>query len=416
MQFDKNQIDALNKLKSGSILVGGTGSGKSRTALAYFFVKECGGSIEIYDNPKTKFKEMKNPKPLYIITTAAKRDKMEWEQEMIPFYLFKDKDKCVNHIPIIIDSWNNISKYVEVTNSFFIFDEQRVVGSGKWSKSFIKITKSNNWILLTATPGDTWRDYIPVFIANGYYKNRTQFYNRHVVWSRYTTYPKIEKYIETEVLENIKKNIQVEMKVDRITRPHRLDIITEYNKDNYFKIAKERWNIFDEEPIENAPQYMSCIRRVVNNDISKLKELKKIFDKHKKLIIFYNFDYERTALLNFALKLEVDYGEWNGHNHTAVPESDSWLYLVQYNAGAEGWNCITTDTIVFFSLSYSYRMMHQAAGRIDRRNTPFKDLYYYYLYSDSNIDKGILKSLQEKRDFNERDFDEVRDFYKNMAS
>jgi len=410
MQFDIHQREALSKLKSGSILVGGTGSGKSRTALAYFFVKECGGSIEIFDLPESKFKPMTNPKDLYIITTAAKRDKREWEQEMIPFCLFKDKDKCVNHISITIDSWNNIAKYVEVSDAFFIFDEQRVVGSGKWSKSFIKITKNNRWILLTATPGDTWSDYIPVFIANGFYKNRTQFCARHVVWSRYTTYPKIEKYIETDVLERHKKDIQVEMKVVKPTRPHRIDILTSYDKDKYSKIIKDRWNIFEDVPIENAPQYMTCIRRVVNSDISKLIELGKVLERHKKLIIFYNFDYELEMLREFGQGVKIDIGEWNGHIHSKVPETDSWIYLVQYNAGAEGWNCVTTNTIVFFSLSYSYRMTHQAAGRIDRRNTEFKDLYYYYFYTDSSIDKAILKALQQKKDFNEKKF------YENMTS
>lgn len=410
MQFDNQQKSSLLRLKSGSILVGGTGSGKSRTGLAYFFVKECGGSINIVDQPGTEFKPMTRPKDLYIITTAAKRDKLEWEQEMIPFYLYKNKEKCVNHISVVIDSWNNISKYVDVKDAFFIFDEQRVVGSGKWSKSFIKISKNNHWILLTATPGDTWKDYIPVFIANGFYKNRTQFYNQHVVWSRYTTYPKIEKYINTDILEKYRNEIQVEMKVVKATRPHRIDIFTEYDKEKYKRITKDRWNIFEDEPIENAPQYTTCVRRVVNSDISKLIELKQVIERHKKLIIFYNFDYELEMLREFGQSMNADIGEWNGHIHTKVPESDCWLYLVQYNAGAEGWNCITTNTIVFFSLNYSYRMTHQAAGRIDRRNTPFKDLYYYYFYSDSPIDKGIIKALQEKRDFNENKF------YENMAS
>ncbi len=410
MQFDSCQRSSLLRLKSGSILVGGTGSGKSRTGLAYFFVKECGGSINITDQPGTEFKPMVKPKDLYIITTAAKRDKLEWEHEMIPFYLYTDKEKCVNNISVIIDSWNNVSKYVDVKDAFFIFDEQRVVGSGKWSKSFIKISKNNHWILLTATPGDTWKDYVPVFIANGFYKNRTQFYNQHVVWSRYTTYPKIDKYINTDILEKYKNEIQVEMNVIKSTRPHRIDIFTEYDKEKYKRITKDRWNIFEDEPIENAPQYMSCIRRVVNSDISKLIELKQVMERHKKLIIFYNFDYELEMLREFGKSMNAEIGEWNGHTHTKVPESDRWLYLVQYNAGAEGWNCITTDTIVFFSLSYSYRMTHQAAGRIDRRNTKFKDLYYYYFYSDSSIDKAIIKALQEKKDFNEKKF------YENMTS
>lgn len=410
MQFDSVQREALEKLRSGSILVGGVGSGKSRTALAYFFVKECGGSIEIVDIPNSKYSPMTKPKDLYIITTAAKRDKREWELEMNPFLLFTDKEKCVNHISIVIDSWNNVAKYVDIEDAFFIFDEQRVVGSGKWSKSFIKIAKKNHWLLLTATPGDAWCDYIPVFIANGFYKNRTQFCTRHIVFSRYTSYPKIEKYLDTEHLERLKNAIQVQMDVKRTTRSHRVDILTDYDKEKYNAIVKDRWNIFENCPIENAAQYMTCIRRVVNEDISKLTKLSSIRKEHRKIIIFYNFDYELFMLRNYAINNDLEVGEWNGHQHDLVPSTDEWLYLVQYNAGAEGWNCITTNAMVFFSLSYSYRMTHQASGRINRRNTPFQDLYYYYLYTDSGIDRAILKALKEKKDFNERKF------YENVTS
>lgn len=404
MLFDEHQRSAVKRMTSGSILIGGTGSGKSRTALVYFFVKECGGNIPIADIPGTLYSEMERPKDLYVITTAAKRDKKEWEQEMIPFLLFTDKERCASHISVVIDSWNNIAKYVDVEDAFFIFDEQRVVGSGKWSKSFIKIAKKNHWILLTATPGDTWSDYIPVFIANGFFKNRTEFYTKHVVWSRYTTYPKIEKYLNVTQLERLRDQIQIKMDVVRKTRSNRIDILTKYDEDKYRTIVRDRWNVFDNTPIENAAQYTYTLRRVVNSDPSRLERLKSIIDEHKKLIIFYNFNYELMGLREFSEREDIVIGEWNGDKHLPIPVGEKWLYLVQYNAGAEGWNCVDTNTMVFFSLSYSYRMMHQAAGRIDRRNTPFDNLYYYYLYSDSNVDRKILEALKEKKDFNEKKF------------
>lgn len=393
MHFDDVQRLAVNRMKSGSILVGGTGSGKSRTALAYYYIRELGGSMTFHDGMAEIQNLVDTTVPLYIITTAAKRDKKEWDKELIPFSLSAK-----------VDSWNNITKYVEVRDAFFIFDEQRVIGSGAWSKSFIKISKNNHWILLTATPGDVWSDYIPVFIANGFYKNRTQFCARHVVWSRFTTYPKIEKYLETDHLEKLRESIQITMDVKRRTVPHRIDIITSYDKELYNIIFKDRWNPFDDTPIENASQYTFCLRRVVNSNNSKIEKLKTILEDHKKLIIFYNFNYELDALREFAQGIGIDMGEWNGQLHQQIPETDSWLYLVQYNAGAEGWNCVATNTMVFFSLNHSYRMTHQAAGRIDRRNTQFTDLNYYYLYSDSSIDRSILKALKEKKDFNEKNF------------
>lgn len=394
MLFDSHQREAVKRLKSGSILVGGTGSGKSRTALVYFFSKECGGKII------DRYEDMKNPKPLYIITTAAKRDKKEWEEELKEF----------NIENVTIDSWNNIKKYVDVKDSFFIFDEQRVVGSGAWSKSFIKISKSNNWILLSATPGDKWEDYVPVFIANGFYKNRTQFFNRHAVFSRYTDFPKIEKYIEEDHLEKLKASILIQMNVSRDTLPHRINIIFEYDKELYKLVTEKRWDFIEDKPIENASRYTQLQRRIVNSELRRVEKLKEIIQIHNKIIVFYNFDYERDLMIELFEKMKIPFGELNGHVHSEIPNSDSWVYIVQYNAGSEGWNCVETNAIIFYSLSYSYRMMHQAAGRIDRRNTPYKDLYYYYFQSKSSIDQAILKSLEKKKDFNEKKY------YEKMTS
>ena len=394
MQFDNNQRKAVSRLRSGSILVGGTGSGKSRTSLVYYYSKVCGGKI--VDKFEPAIKEV----PLYIITTAAKRDKKEWEEEL--------KEFPIEHV--VIDSWNNIKKYVDVSDAFFIFDEQRVVGSGAWSKSFIKITKKNEWLLLTATPGDTWSDYIPVFIANGFYKNRTEFIRRHVVFSRYTKFPKIEKYLETEHLEKLKESIQIKMHVERNTVAHRINIILDYDKELYKTMSNERWDFLEDKPIENASRYTQLQRRIVNGDVSRVNRLKEIINNHEKVIVFYNFNYERDLILEMLDEEQIPLGELNGHNHTDIPKTDKWVYLVQYNSGSEGWNCVETNVIVFYSLSYSYRMTHQAAGRINRRNTPFLDLYYYYFYTDSSIDKAILKSLEAKKDFNEKKY------YEKMTS
>lgn len=394
MQFDNNQRNAVSRLKPGSILVGGTGSGKSRTALVYYFSKICGGKII------DRFEEVKKQIPLYIITTAAKRDKKEWEKELKPFPILQ----------VTIDSWNNIKKYVNVEGAFFIFDEQRVVGSGAWAKSFIKITKKNDWILLTATPGDKWEDYIPVFLANGFYKNRTEFIKRHIIFSRYTKFPKIEKYLETDLLEKLKNQIQIKMQVERKTIPHRINIILDYDKELYKEITDKRWDFLENKPIENASRYTQLQRRVVNMDSSRIERLKEIIESHKKVIVFYNFNYERDNILELLGNMRIPTAELNGHVHSSIPETKKWVYLVQYNAGSEGWNCVETNVIVFYSLNYSYRMTHQAAGRIDRRNTQFVDLYYYYFYSNSSIDKAILKSLEAKKNFNEKKY------YEKMTS
>ena len=390
------QLEAVNKLHNGNILCGGVGSGKSRTALAYYF-KECGGELGETYIP------MANPINLYIITTARKRDTLEWENELCPFLISTDPEASYygDRLNVVIDSWNNISKYKEVKGGFFIFDEQRVVGSGTWVKSFLKITKENRWILLSATPGDTWSDYIPVFIANGFYRNRTEFNREHVIYSRFTKYPKIDRYINTGRLIRLRNSILVDMDFKRETISHHEDVYVQYDISKYRDAMRNRWDPYKNEPIQQASGLCYVLRRIVNEDISRQTALLELFDKHSRMIVFYNFDYERDILKELYYGEDVEIAEWSGHAHQPIPESKRWVYLVQYTAGAEGWNCIKTDTIVFYSQNYSYKIMQQSAGRIDRLNTPYTDLYYYHLKTRSGIDLAISKALRDKKKFNE---------------
>lgn len=395
------QYDAVKRMKNGCILNGGVGSGKSRTALYYYFKKQ-GGSIE-----NGKYHQMnKNAKNLYIITTARKRDTLEWEGELVPFLLSTDPEKQseLYSISVIIDSWNNIKKYSDIKNSFFIFDEQRVVGYGAWTKTFLHITKSNDWILLSATPGDTWTDYIPVFLANGFYRNKTEFNREHVIFSRFTKYPKIERYINTGRLIQLRNNILVDMDFDRKTTSHHEEVYVDYDLVKYKAAIRNRWNPYKDEPITQASELCYVLRRIVNESDYRLFALYELLDKCPRAIIFYNFDYELEMLLHLNLEPDVKVAQWNGHKHEPIPDSEKWIYLVQYTAGAEGWNCIKTDSIIFFSQNYSYKTMSQASGRIDRLNTPYTDLYYYHLKTRSSIDIAISKALNEKKKFNETKF------------
>ena len=369
------QKDAIRKMHNGCILNGAVGTGKSRTALAYANQKEKG-------------------KDIYIITTAKKRDSKEWEAEAKPF-----RFKTVE-----IDSWNNIKKYQNVYGSFFIFDEQRVVGSGAWVKSFLKITKKNHWILLSATPGDTWKDYIPVFIANGFYKNRTEFNMKHVIYKPYMNFPVIDRYVDEYELISQRNQILVHMRGHRKIKKEKKKITCMYDRIKYKKIFRDRWDVFENKPIEETGKLCYLLRRVVNEDEDRINALKVLLCDHPKVIIFYNYTPELNILREVAKEMKFDIGEWNGEVHSEVPTSKKWVYLCQYTAASEGWNCITTDTIIFYSLSYSYKAITQAEGRIDRTNSPFDILYYYYLQSTAPIDLAIARALHEKRDFNERSF------------
>lgn len=403
IQLYDYQLDAIERMKNGCILCGGVGSGKSMTSLAYYYL-QSGGDISFLMGDEYVTMDDVQIKDLYIITTARKRDTLEWEGELANFLLSTHPDTSLYKNKVVVDSWNNIGKYADIKNAFFIFDEQRVVGSGAWVKAFLKIAKVNQWILLSATPGDTWQDYIPVFIANGFYRNKTEFTQEHIIWKRFSKFPQIDRYINTGRLIRLRNSILVNMEFDRKTVSHHEDVYVNYDISKYKDITRNRWDIWEDKPIENAAGLCYALRKIVNINSSRQVALMEIVEKHPKAIIFYNFDYELDILKGLYYGEDVEIAEWNGHKHQPIPESDKWIYLVQYNAGAEGWNCIKTDTIIFYSQNYSYKVMVQSSGRIDRLNTPFTDLYYYHLKSRSGIDLAISRALKSKKKFNETRF------------
>lgn len=379
MDLYPHQRKAVEELDNGKILWGGVGTGKSLTAAAYYVEREA-------------------PRDVYVITTAKKRDSLDWEGEFVQYGIYKNRETTVAGV-LTVDSWNNIERYIDVKGAFFIFDEQRIVGSGSWSKSFIKIAKANRWILLSATPGDTWLDYIPVFVANGFYKNRTEFKREHVVYNTFSKFPKVDRYIGVGKLLRHRNSLLVEMPYLRHTTRITREVLVAHDKDLLEEVTKKRWNPFEERPLRDVAELYSVARKVTNADSSRFLTIRNLLTVHPRLIVFYNFDYELEILRELAEDTVV--AEWNGHKHQSIPVGDSWVYLVQYVAGSEGWNCTSTDTIVFYSLTYSYKNWHQAFGRIDRLNTPFDRLYYYVLKSSSWIDNAVWKSLKNKQSFNE---------------
>ena len=389
IQLTDYQISAIKKMKNGCVLRGGTGAGKTLTSLVYIFENELEGQTPIY--PQHKYVKPKNPLPVYVITTPKKRDSGDWKSEaaIIPMDLH------------IVDSWNNIKKYERIKDAIFIFDETKITGYGAWAHSFIKIAKNNKWILLSATPGDSFIEYTSLFVANGFYKNKTEFEREHIVWSRFAKYPKVERYMNVSKLIKLRASILVEMPTVRATTQKHKNIICDYDQTGYDILYKKRWNFYDNKPIRDISQLCYLLRRVVNSDSSRLDALDLIFKKHQRLIIFYNYNYELNILREWCKVKKIKYSEWNGHNHDELPTSKEWAYLCQYTAAQEAWNCIETDCTIFYSQTYSYKALTQSAGRIDRMNTPYNFLYYYHLVSASTIDVAIQKALTRKENFNE---------------
>ena len=401
VQLDPQQLMAIDKLKSGSILQADVGTGKSRTAIAYYYLNVCKGGVMV--NGEGEYFSMKEPKDLFIITTAKKRDSNEWDNELLPFLLERNLNS-LHDVIVTIDSWNNIAKYRKTYGAFFIFDEQRLTGSGPWVKAFYDIARKNKWILLSATPGDKWKDYIPVFVANGFYRNKTDFMTRHCYVQRYKGFPEITGYHDEGILLKHKMDITVIMELKKEAERHYIDIRCDYDRALYKRVWKDRWDPYEDEPIDETGKLFYLLRKVVNSDQSRIRNFERICEDYERIVVFYNYTYELHALRECCDRIGRDYGEWNGEVHSYIPNVRRWAYLVQYSAGCEGWNCVTSDCMIFFSQSYSYRQTFQAEGRIDRRNTPYKDLYYYKFKSFAPIDLAIARSLKEKKDFNERTF------------
>lgn len=403
MILDEEQIAAIDKMFNGCILVADVGVGKSRTAIGYYLFKVCKGGAML--NGKLLYSEMASPRDLYIITTAKKRDDHEWLDECSRFLIGPDRENSHSGVKVTVDSWNNIQKYKKVYGAFFIFDEQRLVGSGPWVKAFLDISRKNQWVLLTATPGDVWKDYIPVFVANGFYRNRTDFMQQHAIYAPWVKFTKIIGYRDKGRLISYRNRIQVHMKKKVEKLKCEETKIVAYNKPLYLKVWKDRQNPFDNDcPIEDTGTLFFLLRKVVNSDSSRVKATMSILEECKKAIIFYNHDYELDILKQMCESMRMPYSEWNGHKHESLLTGDKWVYLVNYAAGSEGWNCVTTDTIIFYSLNYSYRTMVQAAGRIDRRDSPYENLFYYYIRSSAPIDLAIHRALDAKANFNEKEF------------
>ena len=382
VKLHPHQEKAVQDLKNGSILWGGTGSGKSITAVAYYMSKEVDRDV-------------------YVITTAKKRDHLDWETEFVKYGVGPSEGGSTAGL-LTVDSWNNINKYSNVHGAFFIFDEQRLVGSGSWVKAFLKIARRNHWILLSATPGDTWMDYVPVFVANGFYENRTEFKREHVVYNPFTKFPKVERFLNVARLINQRNQILVEMPYLKHTTAKTTYVTVEHDAELLNRVTEKLWHVYEERPLRNVAELFLVMRRVVNSDSSRLNAVRSLSKLHPRLIVFYNFDFELDELRTLSQTNTVS--EWNGHKHEDLPEGDAWIYLVQYTAGSEGWNCTTTDTTVFYSLTYSYKQWHQAHGRTDRLNTLYQELNYYVLLSKSSIDRAIMQALKEKRSFNESTF------------
>ena len=401
--YRPEQIQAVRQLQNGSILAGGVGSGKTLTSLAWYLTSVC-NAASFKEGGSLAKKKVKGSPTLYVITTAKKRDSLEWEEEAARLGLSTDPACSFTGSSSVVDSWNNIGKYSDREHAVFFFDEQRASGSGRWVKEFLKITRKNTWLLLSATPGDVWMDYLPVFMAHGFFRTRTEFMEDHVIFDRFAKYPKVKRYIGEAKLQRLRRSILVEMPVERHTTRERETVYCDYDRDLYKWVVKNRMDPWTEEPLRDAGGVCRILRKVVSDNDWRSEQAKRILSSNERVIVFYNYNYELDRILAVAESLGLPTAQWNGHRHDAIPAEPRWVYICQYTSAAEGWNCTSTDTVLFWSLNYSWRVTEQCEGRIDRLNTPYSRLRYYFLESHSSIDEAVRRSLSSKKVFNERAF------------
>ena len=401
--YRPEQIQAVRQLQNGSILAGGVGSGKTLTSLAWYLTSVCNAASFKKGGSLAK-KKVKGSPTLYVITTAKKRDSLEWEEEAARLGLSTDPACSFTGSSIVVDSWNNIGKYSDREHAVFFFDEQRASGSGRWVKEFLKITRKNTWLLLSATPGDVWMDYLPVFMAHGFFRTRTEFMEDHVIFDRFAKYPKVKRYIGEAKLQRLRRSILVEMPVERHTTRERETVYCDYDHDLYKWVVKNRMDPWTDEPLRDAGGVCRILRKVVSDNDWRSEQAKRILSSNERVIVFYNYNYELDRILAVAESLGLPTAQWNGHRHDAIPAEHRWVYICQYTSAAEGCNCTSTDTVLFWSLNYSWRVTEQCEGRIDRLNTPYSRLKYYFLESHSSIDEAVRRSLGSKKVFNERAF------------
>lgn len=397
------QHECVQALRSGKVLAAGVGAGKSIMAL-YWYVTKCCTVRTSHNANGELFQIMPGSPDLVIITTAKKRDNHEWDDELYRYALHQgENSKKMGRVHVTIDSWNNITKYVD-TSAVFIFDEQRAIGSGAWSKAFVRIARRNPWVMLSATPADTWSDWCPIFVADGFYRNRTEFFRRHAVYSRYTKYPRIDRWIDEDYLNRCRDRVLVTCEVPRETERVVHQLTCAYDKETVRKAMKTRWNPETEEPFLNATELCFYLRRVIDTDPTRLSYAAHVVRDHRKVIIFYTLRAELEQILKLEEVTGVPVYQYNGGRHDDLPQGNSWVYAVQFQAGSEGWNCTSCNTVLYWSLPYSYKQAEQAAGRIDRLDTSYKTLNYYIMRSFAPLDLGIIRALRNKENFNASGF------------
>lgn len=310
-------------------------------------------------------------------------------------------------------SWNSLAKWLKEHQSenfadyAIIADEiQRIKNySTGMGKSFLKIASHTKcWAGFTATPGESWIQMMPYFVACGFVKHKTDFTNKFCVTQSFKGYIEIIGYNHEEVLNKWWSGITYfpdtkEMEKQLPSETHK--VVHFKAPTGYAKVLKTKTRLDTDEFIDTSMAMCHYLRQLCcsKEKVEWLKEFVESLDTS--CVVFYTY-IEEGEKIKEALK-GVKIWEINGKKHD-IPTADTIgkhdVVLAQWESGSASLNLQFMNYWVSFSPCYSLTTSCQSRGRIKRIGQT-KPMFYYYLKTDHTIENDIYKALKEKRDFSE---------------
>lgn len=332
-----------------------------------------------------------------------------------------------NNWTIILDESHKIKNYGTVKKPVKVTEEALKLGE-----------RTDYKMLLTATPTEKdnggYIDYFTQLRFLGYMDyNLTQFKNRYCIEEKIqipgTPFP-IKKIVgyRNDTIEEIRDMIGACCRVKSPKygdyEPQNIKITLEKPK-SYAKMLEQR--VYKEITLDNLSSMRIarktlCSGTVMGSDEYKdrfrykdntikldwLKEF--ISNTDEKLIILYNFNVEKDIIIELLEKLGKSYVLINGECNDKAKELKKEFDVVmgQYQAFSEGLDGLQykTNIMIYYSMPESSQLYKQSLGRIDRDGQVNIPTYYYLLMKDT-IDTAIMKKLENKVAFSEKDLNRL---------
>lgn len=297
-----------------------------------------------------------------------------------------------------------------------MLDESSLIQNetSKRSKFILRKLYPTNVILLSGTPtGGKYEKLWSQCRLLGWDISKTAFWNTYVNYHfddrNGFPFKVIDGYKNVERLKRkLREHGAVFMKSDEVfDLPEQCNITLSVTiTKEYRKFRKDSIVTFDNQEFVGDTTltkmlYERMLCGFANTD--KLVSLRDLLESTSdRVIIFYNFVNELTALTNLAIDLERPISIINGDTKdlTAYENSEDSVTLIQYQAGAMGLNLQKANKIVYFTPPLSSELFEQSKKRIHRIGQS-RPCFYYYLTCKNSVEEKIYKTLAMRRDYTE---------------